>query len=111
MDTIDPMGNVGPLSPKERKEFEEEYRHGTDLFKRALNEYSESTNMFQKEEFKEVMEKAMQVLNETARELKNKELLNKNRQIEKDFSDYQQHQSLEHKNKLVTDLDSAQKSV
>lgn len=103
---------VGPLGPRERKMYEQEYRHSADLFKRALEQYSKSENTYQQGEFKEVMDKAMQVLNETARELVRKELLKQNDQIAKDYATFQQFpndpDTLE---KLNHDLDKAKKSI
>ena len=67
--------------------------------------------MYQKQEFKEVMDKAMQVLNETARELKRQELDKQNQQIAKDYSTYQSTPTDQIKQKLDSDLDKAKKSI
>lgn len=83
-------GAAGPLGPRERKMYEQEYKHGVDLFQRALTEYQKSTNQFQQAEFKSVMDKAMNVLNETASELARKELQKQNEKISQDYALFQQ---------------------
>lgn len=111
LEDIQGSGIPRKITPEEKKMYEQEYRHGADLFQRALQEYSKSDNMYQKEEFKEVMDKAMQVLNETARELKQKELDKQNQLIAKDYSTYQNNPTDQLKQKLSADLDKAKKSI
>ncbi len=108
---IQGIGGAGKLSPEEKKLYEQEYRHGADLFQRALTEYSKSENLYQKEQFKDVMDKAMVVLNETARELKRQELLKQNKTIEKDYAAYQSHPDDRSQGALNADLDKAKKSI
>jgi hypothetical protein len=103
---------IGPIDPKDRKMYEQEYRHSADLFKRALDEYSKSDDMFQQGEFKKVMDKAMQMLNETASGLMRKELMKQNQEIAKDYDMIQKYPSDPMaKDKLSKDLEKAKKSV
>lgn len=108
-------GGVGPLSPKDRKAYEAEYKQGVDLFSRALDDYShsklKSMEMFQKAEFKKVMEKAMQVLQETASELQKKELLKHNETLAKDLAAFEENDSATNLSQLKKDLDSLKKIV
>jgi hypothetical protein len=109
---MDDVSGVGPLGPREKKMYEQEYKHSADLFKRALDQYSKSENPYQKEEFKGVMEKAMNVLNETAAELMRKELLKQNDLISKDYETFQQFpDDPDTIQKLNKDLDQAKKSI
>lgn len=102
----------GPLGPSEKKMYEEEYKHSADLFKRALDQYNKSENPYQKAEFKDVMDQAMQVLNETASGLMRKELKEQNQHIAKDYATFQKHpKDPDTLNKLNHDLDKAKKSV
>ena len=110
---VDQVGNSGmsPLSPQDKRAYEAEYRHGHDLFKRALDDYSHSKNMFQKAEFKEVMGKAMKVLNETAAELQRKELQQQNERISQDFASFDEQDNSTNISQLTKDLDNAKRSV
>lgn len=102
----------GPIGPREIKRYEQEYKHGADLFERSACEYAKSNNPFQQAEFKDVMDKAMEVLNETARGLKREELMKQNQQIEKDYERFQKDPTDElARQQLVRDLEKAKKSV
>lgn len=106
------VSGAGPLGPREKKMYEQEYKHGADLFKRALDQYTKSENPYQQAEFKSVMDKAMTVLNQTASELMRKELKAQNDAIAKDYATFQEFpkdpDTLE---KLNSDLDKAKKSI
>jgi hypothetical protein len=104
-------GAIGP-SPREIKMYKQEYVHGANLFQKALQHYSKSDNPFQKEEFKEVMEKALHVLNETAKELKAKDLAEQNEKISKDYATFNDQPTNEKAiETLNKDLEQAKKSV
>ncbi len=105
-------GAGGSIGPKERKMYEQEYKHSADLFKRALDQYNKADNPYQKNEFKQVMEKAMQVMNETAQELMRKELLKQNEQIAQDYATFQKFpEDGDTQGKLSKDLDRAKRSL
>ena len=102
----------GPLPPHDRKMYEQEYAHSADLFKRALDQYTKSDNPYQQAEFKDVMDKAMQILKETASELMRGELKKQNSQIEQDYANFQKlPEDPEVISKLSQDLDSAKNSI
>ncbi len=99
------------VSPADRKLYEQEYKKGAALFQQALDQYSQSTNIYQKEEFKEVMNKAMDVLNDAASALKRQQLLDQNQKIADDFAAFQKKEDSAAQAKLKSDLDQAKKSV
>ncbi len=104
--------DIQPIGPREKKMYEQEYKHGAELFKQAAQQYSKSDNSFQQAEFKDVMDKAMQVMNETARELMRQELLKQNDQIAKDYEEFQKMPADDRIQKqLSNDLDKAKKSI
>jgi hypothetical protein len=103
--------NVGPLSPHDKKMYEQEYRHGADLFQRALEQYNKAENPYQKNEFKSVMDKAMNVMNETAQALMRKELLQQNDKISQDYAAFQDHPDAQSQKELAKDLDRAKRAI
>ncbi len=111
VDQVSGNQGMGPLSPQDKRAYEAEYKHGIDLFQRALNDYSHSKNMFQKAEFKEVMEKAMQVLNETAGELKKQDLLKQNEALAKDLAAFESQDDAANTTQLMKDLNKAKRSL
>lgn len=102
---------IGPINPHDRKLYEQEYKHSADLFKRALEQYNGAQNEYQKDQFKSVMDKAMQVLNETAQALTRQELLKQNDQISKDYAAFQDHPDKQAQQKLSKDLERAKKTL
>lgn len=103
---------VDPISPSEKKMYEQEYRHSADLFQKALAQYGKAENTYQQAQFQQVMNQSMQILNETANELMRKELQQQNIQIEKDYAAFQKHPKDAGAVKALNhDLDQARKSV
>ncbi|OGN65458.1 MAG: hypothetical protein A3E80_05910 [Chlamydiae bacterium RIFCSPHIGHO2_12_FULL_49_9] len=98
------------LNPEDKKLYMQEYKHAADLFERAAKEAQKSDNPYQKEAFKQVMDRAMHVLEETAGELAKPNLLKHNQKIAEDFEAYKKDapQSFD---QLVRDLEKAKKSV
>lgn len=106
------VSGSGPIDPREKKMYEQEYKHGADLFKRALDQYTKSENPYQQAQFKDVMDKALKVLNETASELMRKELQTNNDAIAKDYATFQKYPADPNTvDKLNKDLDKAKKSI
>ncbi len=101
----------GPINPQDMQAYRHEYKQGVDLFQRALKEYSTADEVHKKEAFKNVMENALQVLNDSARGMKRPDLLQKNQQIAKDFQNFQDSESPQTQKKLTQDLNQAQGSV
>jgi hypothetical protein len=110
VDRVSGDGESHPIQPQERKLYEGEYKQATDLFQRSLNEYTKSDNMYQREEFKKVMREALQVLNETAAELKRTDLLKQNDKIAQDYNTFQSDDANSPK-QLQSDLDKAKKLI
>ncbi|HSX38172.1 MAG TPA: hypothetical protein VLE95_05005 [Chlamydiales bacterium] len=105
-------GHLSPMTPREQKMYEQEYKHGAQLFQKALEQYVKSDNPYQQEEFNQVMQKAMRVLNETANELNRKSLLEQNQKIEQDYNQFtNEPKDVAALDKLQHDLDQARKSI
>lgn len=107
MPNIPASGSPDPMLPSERRAYEREYKEGADLFQRALAEHAKTENIYKKEEFREVMDKALLVLNETAKELKEKDLALQNKIIAEDYKKYQENPSPATEKALNTDLEQA----
>ncbi len=102
------VSNVGPSSPQERKLYQLDYKQGAELFQQALDAHEHANSPFKKAAFQNVMERAMKVMNESARALKEKGLENQNKTIEKDFTAYQNGGKPD---PLKRDLEQAKRSV
>ena len=106
-----PGERPSPMSPQDRVLYEQEYRRGVDLFRRALDQYSEADESHKKDAFREVMDRALQVLNETARELNRSDLMKQNQKISTDLETYQNKEVPALKNQLTQDLKQAEKKL
>lgn len=105
------VGPQGP-SPHDKKMYEQEYKHGANLFDKALDQYEKSDNSFQKAEFKDVMDKAMKVMNESAQGLIRKDLEEQNQKIAKDYETFQKYPGdSEAAQRLHQDLDNAKETL
>ena len=101
----------GPIGPHDKQMYAQEYKQGADLFQKALEQYGKSESLFQKAEFKHVMDRAMQVLNDSAHGLMKQELEKQNQKISKDYENFQKNPDQNAINQLKDDLDQAKKSV
>ncbi len=108
---MDELHGVSAPNPGARKLYEQEYRHGLDLFQRALAEYGEASEIHKKAAFQDVMHRAMQVLNEAARALKRSDLLAKNGEMEKDLEAYEAKNKEPLQQKLLSDITTAKKMI
>lgn len=106
-------GPGGPQhTPHEIHMYEQEYKDSAQLFRDAVQHYAKSDNIYQKKEFQEVMDKALSILNETARELNRKGLFEQNTKIEQDYAKFNKSPGDEGAiTQLEKDLDDAKKSV
>lgn len=100
-----------PVDPQSIAKYEEQYRHGVDLFQRALEEYTGAEEVHKKEAFRNVMDKALQVLNDTARGMKRQDLLEKNNRIKEDFLALQKSPQSATKSQLENDLKTAERTL
>ncbi len=102
--------NIEP-TPRAQRAYEKEYQEGVSLFQKALHHAQKTQDPYKKEQFQSVMDKAMRVLNQTARALKDEDLQKQNAEIEKDYQAYKSHPGQTEVHKLDGDLDKAKKSL
>lgn len=109
------MSSVGdtpiPPNPEDQKLYKQEYVHGLDLFQRALEQHAKAEEVHKKAAFEEVMERALQVLNDTARGLKREDLQSQNQQIGKDLKAYEDKSDDATRQALAKDLQRAKDSI
>lgn len=102
---------IGPGQPDNIRAYREEYFKGAELFQKSLIQAAESKYAPQREQFHEVMKESMEILNQTARQLRDQDLLHHNEQIAKDFEQYQKEPTKEHEQSLQKDLENAKNSL
>ncbi len=102
---------MGPITPHNKKLYTQQYKHGIDLFQRALDGHATADEVHKKDAFKKVMDQALNILNETARGLKDEKLLAQNAKIEQDYNNYKSSETDSEKGKLISDLTQAEKKA
>lgn len=105
------MHSIGPITPRTKQKLEAEYKQGAELFEKALRQTNKSESPYKKEQFNDVMNKAMQVLNQAAQELKRGDLIEQNRKIEHDLKAYKNQPSDTAMKALIEDLSKAKKAI
>lgn len=99
------------ITPQMRQTYKEECARGVKLFQDSLKEFQKSQIPAQKEEFKDVMDKALQVIRETASMCLSKEMQKEETTLESDYNSYIANPTPEGLNKLNNDLEQFQKNV
>lgn len=100
----------GSITPHQKEIYKQEFVRGIHLFKQSLAEYQNSDGN-KKVLFKEVMDKAMKVMNETARAALSKSAQEQEAQVEQDYQNFISNESPQTKKQLEDDLDRLQKKV
>jgi hypothetical protein len=104
-------GEPEPISFRDRHLLKQEFKTGAELFQKALEEHSRSTNPFQQEEFRAVMDKALDVIRRAAGELHDQVLLDESEKITEDYNDFQNSPASQAAiNQLNQDLEKAKRS-
>lgn len=99
------------IPPQLKQTYKKEFTQGVNLFQQSLTEYQKTDSGPKKDQFKEVMDMAMQVMSETAKLCLGKQAQNKESTVEKDYQGYIANASPENLQKLQTDLEKLKKSI
>lgn len=106
------IGGFQPeFNPKQIEAYRREYREGANLFQKSLEASQKSSYAPQKEQFQKVMQESMEVLNQTARQLKSDRLIHQNERISKGLQDYEKNPNAKSASDLNRDLEDAKKSL
>ena len=99
------------VSPQRRGIYKQECYRGVKLFQESLDEYQKSTLEAQKEKYRDVMEKAMEVIRETAAQCLSQELQKEEKNLQKDYSNFMSNPSPTNLQKLQQDLTNFEKRI
>ena len=93
------------------KQYRQECSQGVKLFQETLKAYQSSDIAAQKEKYKDVMGKALQIIHETATRCLSEELQKEEINLEKDYKNFIANPSQANLDKLSSDLNHFQKGV
>lgn len=101
---------MGPISPQDKAQYKVEFERGADLFQKSFAEYQNADGP-KKDLFKDVMDKALQVMNETAKYCLSKKKQAEEMKLEQDYQNYIASGSSESSEKVQKDIDRLQKGL
>lgn len=100
-----------PISPQTREIYRQDCERGVNLFQQSLEAYQSSQIDAQKEAYKDVMEKALQVIHETASQFLTQEKQKEELNLEKDYQNYIANPTPENLKTLNQDLQHFKKGI
>ena len=107
----DPISSSGSSDPHLQQVYKQDFTQGANLFKQSLEQYQNSNNPLQKEAFKDVMQKAMVVMNETAKLCLSQEAQKKEAKLNDDFNNFQNSENPQTVKDLSKSIDSLKRTL
>ncbi|HNA62353.1 MAG TPA: hypothetical protein PKW79_04690 [Rhabdochlamydiaceae bacterium] len=100
-----------PITPQMKEIYKQECTRGVELFQRSLKEYQKSQIPAQKDEYRDVMDKALQIIKETASQCLGKEMQKEGSNLQKDYDTFIANPSDNNLNRLNNDLEHFKKEI
>ncbi len=107
------MTNVDndPPSPQMREVYKQECVRGVELFQKSLQEYQKSQIPAQKEEYKDVMDKALHIIQETAAQCLGPEMQKEEGTLQQDYDKFIANPSPQNLKTLNNDLEHFKRKI
>lgn len=104
---------MGKISGDDSKvpTYKQEYQEGVDLFDKSFKEYMKSQEPHQKAKFKDVMDKALDVMNKAAMQALSEEQKKLNENVHKDYDAFMKSPGQKSGAKLEKDVEDLKKSI
>lgn len=97
-------------SSKPSPSYKQEFEKGRQLFKNSLDEYEKSKEPHQKSEFKKVMEKSLNIMNQSAKSGLGENVQKKEEKLEMDYHTFLNHECQATRQQLENDLNDLEAS-
>ncbi len=104
----DPISNV---PPQDRAHYMQDFTKSVDLFKQSLDAYGSSQIPEQKAKYKDVMDRTLQIMNETAKLCLSKGAQNQEKTLATDYQNYMSHESPDTLKKLNSDIQNLEEKL
>ena len=97
----------GPGSPQDKALYKQEFDKAVHLFQKSLSAYEQSQIQGQKDAFKDVMKKALEVIHQTLPQVINQKLAEqKEHKLTQDYNQFLSNDSPKNVQKLLADLNN-----
>lgn len=106
-------GYVDPkaLSSKEIQAYKNDFAKSANLFKKALNEYSKTTEIHKKQQLQKTMTEALNVMNQIVKVALKKSGQAKEKKLQNDYNSFVAKKTPQGMKRLSSDIDDVQKSI
>ncbi len=101
----------GSITPQEKAMYRQEFARGASLFKQSFEQYLSSDNDNKKTLLKDVMDRALQVMNETAKYVLSQKKLEQENKLEQDYGNFISNESPDTIKELQSDIDKLRKGL
>lgn len=91
--------------------YRQECSRGVELFQKSLTAYQSAEGSLQRDAFKDVMDKALKVIQETVPQCLNEHLKKQEKRLEADYQNYLAAQTPENLNRVSKDLSSLKQEL
>jgi hypothetical protein len=95
----------GSITPQQRAQYKQEFAQGADLFGKSFQEYLSADNDNKKVLLKDVMDRTLQVMNETAKYVLSQKKLEQEQKLAQDYQKFIADASPENAKTLQSDID------
>jgi hypothetical protein len=100
----------GDLTPQDRVLYRQEFERAVNLFQQSLTAYQQSEIPAQKEEFKKVMAKTLEVIHQTIRQVILERPEQKDKELSSDYQQFLDSDNSKNIAKLGRDLDDLKRA-
>ncbi len=101
----------GAITPQQKAQYRQEFKHGASLFEKSFNEYLHADSDNKKVLLKDVMERTLQVMNETAKYVLSQKKLEQENKLEQDYQNFISNESPDSAKQLQSDIDKLQRGL
>jgi hypothetical protein len=104
------MKDIGSIPPDRMEKYHSEFKRGAKLFQKALEDFHKSKIPAQKEQFRKVMDEALNVMNQTAIAVcREKSQKTQEKKLEKDYHTFVDNPSKEKYEVVHKDIEDLRK--
>ncbi len=107
---VDGIQGGGEISPQDKVLYRQEFDRAVNLFQQSLTAYEQSQIQAQKEEFKDVMNKALQVIHQTIRQAVDQRVEGREKELDQDYQKFLAQDTPENARQLNNDLNDLKKA-
>jgi len=96
----------GNITPEMRATYQQQFSRSVDLFQKSLAEYEKADEQHKKDKFKDVMDKSLNIMNQTAKAAMSSSAQKQEKKLESDYQNLMANHSSENLAKVQKDIEN-----